>query len=305
MTRKPQNLSHSIRDRLLQLARQQNEEFQNYLMRFALERWMYRLSQSKHQDRFILKGAMLFALWSDDPHRPTQDLDLLGVGGSSVRELEEVFRQICVVDVAEDGLEFLPESVQGGAIREDNIYDGVRVKLRANLGNAVIPLQIDIGFGDAITPEPEWIEYPASLDLPAPRLRAYRRETVIAEKFNAMVELGLRNTRCKDFYDLWVLSRTYDFDGPELQQALRDTFARRRTPLPQEDPLAFTPAFSESPLKQTQWRAFVRRGKLKAGEISLPEIILSLREFLLPPVAALRANLPFTQQWKAGGPWSN
>lgn len=298
-----QNFAHSIRDRLLRLAKAQNEEFQNLLMRYARERWLYRLSLSAQRERFVLKGAMLFALWSDEPHRPTQDLDLLGLGRSSVAELETVCREVCAVAAEEDGLQFLAESVRGVAIREENIYDGVRLTLRAMLGKATIPLQIDVGFGDAVIPEPEQIEYPVLLGLPAPKLWAYRRETVIAEKFDALVELGLRNTRLKDFHDLWVLAGNYDFEGETLTEAIRATFNRRRTPLPTEAPVALTAEFVGAPVKQEQWRAFVRRGKLRAGEVRLEEVVALLREFLLPPVAALQASSSFKRRWKAGGPW--
>jgi predicted nucleotidyltransferase component of viral defense system len=299
-----QNIAHSVRERLLSLAKARNEEFQNLLMRYALERWLYRLSLTKYRDRFVLKGAMLFAVWSDEPHRPTQDLDLLGFGNSSIGELENVLREICEVAADEDGLQFQSSTVKGKAIREEKAYDGVRLNLMATLGKAVIPLQIDVGFGDAPTPAPELIEYPATLDLPAARLRAYRRETVIAEKFNAMVELGLRNTRLKDFYDLWVLSDTCDFDGVVLVDAIRATFARRMTPLPAAAPIALTSEFAGEQVKQNQWRAFVRRGKLRAGESPLEEIVTKLHGFLMPVVEALNTESIFNRRWRAGGPWS-
>ena len=230
MKRPVQNIAHSVHERLLSLAKARNEEFQNFLMRYALERLLYRLSLTPHRDHFVLKGAMLFAIWSDEPHRPTQDLHLLGFGNSSISELENIFRDICEVMADEDGLLFQSSAVKGRAIREDNIYDGVRINLTATLGKAVIPLQIDVGFGDAPVPAPKLIEYPATLDLPAAKLRAYQRETVIAEKFNAMVELGLRNTRLKDFYDLWALASSCDFEGEALAKAISATFARRKTP---------------------------------------------------------------------------
>jgi predicted nucleotidyltransferase component of viral defense system len=303
MTREARNLSASIRARLLNEAKARHEEFQNFLMQYARERWLYRLSQSAHRERFVLKGAMLFAVWNDQPHRATQDLDLLGFGSSSIPDLEQAFREICATPAPDDGLEMLADSVKGRAIREENIYDGVRLTLTALLGNARIPLQIDVGFGDSLTPEPELIEYPTILSLPAPHLRAYRRETVIAEKFNAMVELELRNTRLKDFYDLWVLAGTCDFDGGTLTEAIKATFARRRTSLPTEPPVALTAAFSEDVTKQNQWRAFVRRSKLQAGEATLPEVIARLRDFLLLPIEALAAGRNFRLTWKAGGPW--
>jgi Nucleotidyl transferase AbiEii toxin, Type IV TA system len=169
------NIAQSVRERLLSLAKARNEEFQNFLMRYALERWLYRLTLTKHGDRFVLKGAMLFAVWSDEPHRSTQDLDLLGFGSSSIGEPEKIFRDICEVAAGEDGLQFQSSTVKGRAIREGNIYDGVRLNLKAMLGKAVIPLQIDVGFGDAPTPTPELIEYPVTLDLPAARLRVSPR----------------------------------------------------------------------------------------------------------------------------------
>lgn len=303
MTREAHHLAASLRARLLNEAKARHEEFQNFLMRYARERWLYRLSQSSHRDRFVLKGAMLFAVWSEQPHRATQDLDLLGFGSSSIADLEQACREICQVSAPNDGLEMLANSIKGRAIREENIYDGVRLTLTARLSHARIPLQIDVGFGDSVTPEPELIEYPALLGLPAPQLRAYRRETVIAEKFNAMVVLELRNTRLKDFYDLWVLARTYDFDGAMLLQAIKATFARRRTPLPAAAPIALTDAFSADATKQKQWLAFVRRSRLQAGEASLIEVVSLLREFLLPPVAARNDEQSFGKMWQAGGPW--
>jgi len=297
------NLVQSVRDRLLKRAKEQQEEFQNFLMRYALERWLYRLSLSPYCERFVLKGAMLFAIWSEQPHRPTQDLDLLGFGSSSIQELEAACRDICAVVAEEDGLTFLTETVKGRAIREENICDGVRLTLRAMLGKATIPLQIDIGFGDAITPEPELISYPVILDLPAPQLRAYVRETVIAEKFNAMVELGFRNTRYKDFYDLWVLARTFDFDGRALSEAITATFSRRRTPIPTEIPIALTTDFSEAPLKKTQWQAFLRRAKLMEEDVSLDEIVSHLREFLLPLVEAAQRGSHYNKKWTKQRKW--
>jgi predicted nucleotidyltransferase component of viral defense system len=300
-----QNIAHSVHERLLSLAKSRNEEFQNFLTRYALERLLYRLSLTPHRDRFVLKGAMLFAVWSDEPHRPTQDLDLLGFGSSSISELENLFREICEVAAPEDGLQFQASAVKGRAIREDNIYDGVRLNLKATLGKAVITLQIDVGFGDAPVPAPKLIEYPTTLDLPAAQLHAYRRETVIAEKFNAMVELGLRNTRLKDFYDLWALASSCDFEGEVLSEAIRATFTRRKTPLPTKTPVALTGEFAGEQVKQNQWRAFVRRGKLRAGDAPLEEIVSVLHGFLMPVVEALNAGSPFSRQWRAGGPWGD
>lgn len=237
MNRSPKNLSASVRQRLTNLARARGEAFQTLLTRYALERLLYRLSQSEDADRFLLKGALLFLLWSDTPHRATRDIDLLGSGSLAVEALAALFRSLCELDVAEDGLLYLAETVQAGAIREDNLYGGVRVTLTAVLENARIPVQVDIGFGDAITPEPVAIAFPTLLDFPAPRLRAYQRETVIAEKLEALVTLEMGNSRLKDFYDLFVLGQEFSFEGARLGEAIRATFARRGTPLPEQMPV--------------------------------------------------------------------
>lgn len=300
----PANLPASVHDRLLKIAKQRGGEFQNLLINYALERWLYRMSQSPHRERFVLKGAMLFALWTDEPHRSTQDLDLLGYGDNSIAEMERVFREICAVECVADGLELLPESVEGGLIREDRKYEGVRINLLAMLGKARIPLQIDVGFGDAVVPPPAESEYPTLLDLPAPRLRVYRREAVVAEKFHAMVERGIGNSRMKDYFDLWVLAGTFEFEGRMLAEAIRAAFERRQTPLPTIIPVGLSEVFGSHPEKLAQWRAFVRRGKLKASDVSLPEVVAHARDFLMPLVEALVAGVSPGGSWKPNeGRW--
>ncbi|MFQ5571042.1 MAG: nucleotidyl transferase AbiEii/AbiGii toxin family protein, partial [Rhodothermales bacterium] len=270
----PSNVAVSVRQRLLNRARAQEEDYQVLLTRYVLERFLYRLSQSLHRDRFVVKGAMLFLLWKGEFHRTTRDLDLLAFGSSEIAHLEAVVREICTVAVeVEDGIVFHPETIQGRAIREDQIYDGVRVTVVARLGSARLPLQIDIGFGDAIIPAPAKEDFPVLLDFPAPALPVYPRETVVAEKFQAMVELGITNSRMKDFYDLWYLSGHFAFDGPTLVRAITATFERRGTPLPSTLPLALTAEFADDPTKQTQWNAFLRRGGLKTEAMTLREVI--------------------------------
>lgn len=212
------------------LARKQHEDFQLVLTRYAIERLLYRLTRTGYAAEFVLKGAMLFRLWADQPHRPTRDLDLLGRGDPSVDRLAAVFRAVCGAAVEDDGLLFDPATVTAGKIKEDQEYEGVRVECVARLGQARIDLQVDVGFGDAVTPGPVTVQYPGLLDLPAPELAAYPRETVVAEKFQAMVMLGIANSRMKDFFDLWVLARSFTFAGPVLAAAIRATFARRKTP---------------------------------------------------------------------------
>lgn len=299
----PRNLAASVRHRLTQIARQNGEDFHLVLTRYGLERLLYRLARSPHGEAFVLKGACLFQLWSNHPHRPTRDLDLLGHGEASIEQFEAIFRQVCDQPVAADGLEFLADRVRGESIKDEDQYQGIRLRVDARLANARLPLQVDIGFGDAITPGPIDVEYPTLLDFPSPLLRAYPRETVVAEKFQAMVTLGMANSRMKDFFDLWTLAREYAFDGASLCAALRATFARRETLLPVAPPLALTSVFASDKPKQTQWRAFLRKGKLVSDPIELPEVIGVLEPFLMPPMQALGAARPFTRQWLPGGPW--
>ena len=300
---KPRNLAASVRQRLMNLARAQNEDFQLVLTRYALERLLYRLSQSEHRDVFVLKGAMLFQLWGDQPHRPTRDLDLLGRGDNSIPRFERIFREVCDLAVEEDGLVFNAKSVRGDTIKEDQEYEGLRLNLDCRLENARIPIQIDIGFGDVVTPAATEVTYPVLLDFPAPVLPAYSRESVVAEKFQAMVMLGIANSRMKDFYDLWVLARQFEFQGPMLCQAIRATFERRRTPVPAEVPVALSSEFAQDQGKQTQWRAFIGKGKLDTGGAGLDEIVDALRGFLMPAAKAVAAGEVLEMVWPAFGPW--
>ena len=297
------NLAASVRHRLFSLAKQRGDDFETLLTRYAIERLLYRLSQSPHSSQFLLKGATLFALWGGGPYRSTRDLDLLGSGDSSVPRLEQVFRDICTVQVEPDGLRFAAETVEGNEIREELDYGGVRIILLAHLEQARIRIQVDIGFGDAVTPPPEDVEFPTILQFPAPHLRAYRRETVVAEKFQAMVMLGIANSRMRDFYDIWLLSRRFEFSGTPLSQAIMDTFARRRTALPAQTPLALTPEFSAIPDKQAQWRAFVRKAGLASHQAAFPDVTVALNEFLMPPTLALIGGQKPVMHWRPGGPW--
>jgi len=299
----PRNLAASVRHRLTQIARANREDFHLVLTRYGLERLLYRLACSPHAGTFVLKGACLFQLWSDQPHRPTRDLDLLGHGDGDIAHFETVFRQVCEQPVAADGLEFLADRVRGESIKDEDQYQGIRLRVDARLANARLPLQVDVGFGDAITPGPIAIDYPTLLDFPSPSLRAYPRETVVAEKFQAMVTLGMANSRMKDFFDLWTLAREYAFDGLTLCAALQATFARRKTPPPAVAPLAMTSVFALDKSKQTQWRAFLRKGKLSRDNVSLSDVIEILHPFLMPPMRAVHAEQRFPGQWPPGGPW--
>ena len=299
------NVAASVRQRLLNLARARNDDFQRVLTQYALERLLYRLCRSDHASSFVLKGALLFLLWTDEPHRRTRDLDLLGAGDPSPERYAAIFRDLCALAVEEDGLVFDPASVTARHIREDNIYGGVRVMLTVGLQNARIHVQVDVGFGDAVTPEPVTVEFPTLLAFPPPRLLAYASETVIAEKFSALVALDMDNTRLKDFFDLWFLARSFVFDGPTLAQAIAATFERRTLPLPQDTPTGLTALFSSNPTKQAQWKAFVRQNVSAPFQmLTLPEVISAIATFLMPPLESLRNGATFPKHWEPGGPWT-
>jgi predicted nucleotidyltransferase component of viral defense system len=303
--RKPRNQAASVRQRLQNLSRKTGEDFQLLLTRYAVERLLYRLSRSSHGNRFLLKGAMLFAFWTGRMHRPTRDLDLLGYGEGSEGSLLAVFRELCAATIEEDALDFRAETVVVEPIREEQEYGGKRVRIEVRLGNARIDLQVDVGFGDAVTPAAQIVKYPTLLDMPAPELRAYPPETVVAEKLQAMVQLGIANSRMKDFYDLWVMAREFAFEGETLKGAIAATFSRRKTELPSAAPTALTPAFSGDSIKKKQWSAFLARSGLKDQAGDLEEVVTVLRSFRLRPLSAAASGEPFLQRWKAGGPWTS
>ncbi len=279
--RKPTNIGASVRARLLNLARQRKEPFQVLLTRYVLERLLYRLNTTPHRDRFVLKGAMLLTSWFPDPLRPTQDLDLLGFGSSESEAMLAVFRELCAVR-HDDGVDFDVAGLAIELIREELEYGGLRLKTNATVDGARVRVVIDIGFGDAV--EPAEIVLPVLLDLPAPTLRAYPQEAVVAEKFQAMVMLGRANSRMKDFYDIWVLSRSHSFSGDDLARAIRATFDRRKTVIPTDPPDCLTPEFAGDAAKMQQWNSFVADVASKPG--SLAEVVADLAVFLTPHARA-------------------
>ena len=304
MTKTPpkKDVGASVRARLSRLARERGEDFQLVLTRYANERLLFRIASSGHAHRFVLKGAALFTLWTGKPHRATRDLDLLGSGDPDVNHVREVFDEVLALDVPDDGVRFDHGDLSVGLIREEQEYGGVRVELVAGITNARMRLQVDVGFGDAITPEASVVEFPPLLDFPAPRLRAYPRETVVAEKLEATVQLGMANSRMKDFYDIAVLARDFDFDGALLAQAIGATFERRKTLLPTTTPVALTAAFAEDPTKKTQWSGFVRKAGVRdAG--SLASTIAAVRAFVEAPLAAAANGSLAPGMWRAGGAW--
>lgn len=275
---KTTNRAASIRARLLNRARTERADFNLMLTRYSLERLLYRLSVSPWADQFLLKGALLFDLWFDQPHRPTRDIDLLGFGPSEIDHLIEVFQKVCTMP-SDDGILFDHASVRAAPIRKEANYEGVRVTLIGTLDNARCSVQIDVGYGDAVTPAPELVQFPALLDdVAAPSLRAYPVYTVIAEKYEAIVSLGMANTRMKDYFDLWFLATYAEIDAAVLRQAVQATFARRRTKLPTSVPMGLSGTFVASSIKQQQWRAFLSKSKLEAP--GLGEVIAKLRRLL-------------------------
>ena len=278
--RKPlQNIGASVRARLLNLARERNQPFDLLLTRYTLERLLYRLSSSQYRERFVLKGAMLMTNWMNDPHRPTRDLDLLAFGDSDPEVILAVFRDICAIK-ADDAVVFDISALAVDRVRDELEYGGLRIKTNATVDGAKVRVLVDIGFGDAIEPGLTEIELSVLLDQPAPRLRAYPYETMIAEKFQAMVNLGRANSRMKDFYDIWILARSHEFDGVRLARAIAATFARRKTGIPSERPDALTPAFAEDQTKQRQWTAFLEDVAITPG--TLAEVLEDLATFLMP-----------------------
>lgn len=270
------DIAASIRARLKQCADARRQDFNLTLTHYGLERLLYRLSISPHADSYLLKGALLFAIWYEQPHRPTRDADLLGFGLDDVDSAVSAFRQICRIAV-DDGIAFDAASVRGTAIRKEAGYGGVRIDLRATLDGARITLQVDIGFGDAVTPSPQTIRYPVLLDgLPAPQLRSYPKYTVVAEKLHAICLLGMANTRMKDYFDLWVLMTEGTLDPAELRRAMAATFERRQLALPAGLPAGLSDGFSSDAAKQTQWAAFLKKNRLAVLELA--PVVARLRE---------------------------
>jgi len=283
MAREIRNIGASVRARLLQVSKARGQPFDLVLTRFALERLLFRLSQSSHAERFVLKGAMLMMTWFDDPHRSTRDLDLLGFGDPEPELMLAMFREI-LAQQATDGMTFDVDALRVDRIREELEYGGLRLRTTASISGARIGLTIDIGFGDALEPGTDILDYPSMLEFPAPRLRAYARETVIAEKFQAMVMLGRANSRMKDFYDIWILGRSFAFNDDRLARAIAATFARRETAIPETLPDALTPAFAADDQKQRQWRAFIENVAHNPGELA--DVVRDLADFLMPHAIA-------------------
>ena len=303
MKRAPKDVASSVHQRLLNRAKETKRPFDEMLQHFAMERFLYRLSRSRHADKLVIKGALMLTIWKVDRLRPTRDIDVLARMRNDLDAVLGLTRDVCVQHVEPDGLAFDADTVEGERIVEDAAYGGIRVRFRGRLGAARISMQLDVGFGDPVVPAVVTVEYPSVLDLPAPRLAAYTKESFIAEKFEAMMKLGALNSRMKDFYDVWLLSNQFGFDGSTLSAAILETFSTRGTPMPSRL-AAWTQALLRDDGKSAQWRGFIRRSRLEDAPRDFEGIVLSIAAFLEPVVRALTAGGPFKKAWRTSGRWS-
>lgn len=302
MSPKPvSNVAASVHQRLLNQAREMNRPFNELLQYYSMERFLYRLSKSPYAEKFVLKGALMLVAWQAPVTRPTMDIDFLGKLKNDPDAIGRAMAEVCRVDLPLDGVVFDPSSITTTRIAQDADYAGVRVKVRGHLGNARLTLQIDVGFGDTVVPKPAAVTYPTLLPFPAPKLRGYTRESAVAEKFETMTKLGMLNSRLKDFYDIWLLAHQFDFEGALLAKAIRRTFETRGTPV---DPktVAFTKKFADDPAKSVQWRAFLRRNRLKDVPETLGDVVGFVASFLLPIALTLTEGRSFTSRMASSRP---
>lgn len=299
----PQNIIASIHQRLLNVSKQTERAFNDLVIYYALERFLYRLSLSAYADRVILKGGLMLQVWNAPVTRVTRDIDLLGRISNDLDNIKEMVRAVCNVSVDDDGLVFDPETVTTARIAEDADYEGVRATFKGRFGKMPLAMQVDFGFTDVITPEPVHISYPSILDHPPAQLLAYNRETVVAEKFEAMVKLGELNSRMKDFFDVWLLAQSFAFDETVLTNAIRATFARRQTTMEQA-PACFTDRFKGNPEKSAQWRGFVNTNRVGKAPADFGHVVAQVQEFLQPIVEAIVSQNISNRQWQPGGFWA-
>ncbi len=308
------NIAASVHQKLSNKAKQTNRPFIEILRYYTIERYLYRLTKSIYADKFILKGGLMFAVWNAPMSRPTRDLDLLGRLDNDVKHIVKIAKAICRQPVEPDGVHFDPATVAGESIIEDAEYTGVRIKLVGKLGTTRLPMQMDVGFGDVVYPASKVITYPTLIDSPAPHIQGYSRESVIAEKFHIMVKQGMFNSRMKDFYDMWLLSRQFDFKGKSLAEAISKTFSHRGTSILPGFSKGFSSGFNVGALeilkrfakdeaKANQWRGFLRKHRLDSAPENLEEVVKAIKRFIKPITLALAAKKPFDRLWKAPGPW--
>ena len=300
--REPDGRAESIRQRLRNELRSRGEDVTLGLSRYAVERFLYRLGRSIHRERFVLKGAMMFAIWGTS-YRPTRDVDFTGYGSSDPQDVIAAFHEICNTPDDVDQLVFDTATIRAEPIRDGSEYDGLRLRIRARLGESDIPIQVDVGFGNAIVPGPEEQEYRTILGDPPPRILAYPPESVVAEKAHAMVILGQRNSRFKDFYDIYAMASAFRFERTTLVHAVKATFERRRTPVHAELPEPLAAPFYSDDSRASQWRAYVSRNGLSDPPADFTQVGDRIVAFLQPLWADLGAGSATAGHWQDGGPW--
>ena len=294
MIKEKKNLSESILQRLKNQAKATHRRTDELLRYYAMERFLYRLSISKHCSNFFLKGGLMLKAWAISDHRPTLDIDLLGKTNNDFNNLKTIIKDICLQEAINDGITYETSTIDLSEIQVDGEYQGVRILFKAKLDSAKIPMQLDIGFSDVIFPEPAFITYPVILEFPSPHLQGYTPESVIAEKFEAMMKLGLINTRMKDFYDIWILQKTLSFNGNSLHNAIQATFSRRQTALIIL-PDSISNVFHDDPIHQNRWKQFLKKIEQEKEVVELSEVISDIKEFLQPIVEASANSQAFRQ----------
>ena len=304
MKKEVKNIEASVKAQLQNKAKETNRPFAEILRYYGMERFLYRFSKSKYADKFVLKGALLFAVWQMPERRTTLDIDFLGRFDNQVVAIETVMRDVCDVAVDPDGIKFDSTTVQGLKIKEDADYEGVRIKFTGFLDRARIPMQIDVGFGDIIHPKIRVINYPVILDFPKPHLNGYPQESVISEKFEAMIKLGLLNSRMKDFYDIWLMTRQFEFKGANIAIAIKKTFNNRKTDIPKKKPLFADEIYDEKSDRQMLWSAFLKKGDMQHTPKTLSETAKTIERFLLEPILSLNGNVAFDKTWKSPKGWA-
>lgn len=303
MKKEIKNIEASIKDRLKNKAKEENRPFAEILQYYGMERFLFRFSKSKYVDKFVLKGALLFAVWQISDRRTTLDIDFLARFDNEIKTIEKVVQDVCVINVDPDGLKFDARTVKGIKIKEDADYEGVRVKFIGFLDRAEIPMQIDIGFGDIVYPKTRVIDYPVILNFLKPHLNGYPQESVISEKFEAMIKLGLLNSRMKDFYDIWLMTRRFEFKGANIARAIKKTFNNRRTDMPNKKPLFADEIYDEESDRQMLWSAFLKKTDIQHAPKTLSAVAKEIERFLIQPLIALNNNSSFDKIWKQDKGW--
>lgn len=298
------NVPASIRAKLLNKSKATNRPFLELLTYYSIERFLYRLSVSSYAQKFFLKGALMFKVWEAIDHRPTMDIDLLGKTPNTIENLENICRMICKQNISpDDGILFFPDTVRGKVIQTEAEYEGIRLEFEGDLNKAVLHMQIDIGFGDIIYPEPQILSYPTILNLPAPRLHGYTPESVIAEKLEAMIKRGMLNSRMKDFFDIWFLSKQFPFNSTILGNAIKTTFSRRGTIL-RSSPECFSEQFFSASSKNSQWQSFIRKNSLNAASEPLETVVKQITAFLQPVLYGIETDDIPDLKWEPSHKWS-